>query len=118
MCLACVCVSVCIVPMASSTHTLAQKFPSKGSHQVPVGGCCLGSFHFSFPYWAPASFFPERFGFGFPANPPIQQVVRWVWVKIKPPGIGPQVLVFGSIYQGFHSGVTLFLTHSQWGFRI
>ena len=24
----------------------------------------------------------------------------WVWVKIKPPGYGPQVLVFGSIYQG------------------
>ena len=24
----------------------------------------------------------------------------WVWVKIKPPGYGPQVFVFGSIYQG------------------
>ena len=24
----------------------------------------------------------------------------WAWVKIKPPGYGPQVLVFGSIYQG------------------
>ena len=24
----------------------------------------------------------------------------WLWVKIKPPGIGPQVLVLGSIYQG------------------
>ena len=23
----------------------------------------------------------------------------WVWVKIQPPGNGPQVLVFGSIYQ-------------------
>ena len=28
------------------------------------------------------------------------QVVKWVWVKIKPPGCGPQVLVLGSIYQG------------------
>ena len=26
--------------------------------------------------------------------------VIWVWVKIKPPGIGPQVLVMGSIYEG------------------
>ena len=48
----------------------------------------------------------------------------WVWVKMKPPGIGPQVLVLGSLYQGFlfyqgfilvhlpgiHFGVTLFLT--------
>ena len=25
---------------------------------------------------------------------------RWVWVKIKPPGIEPQVLVLGSTYQG------------------
>ena len=25
---------------------------------------------------------------------------KWVWVKIKPPGIGPQVLVHVSIYQG------------------
>ena len=25
---------------------------------------------------------------------------KWVWVKIKPPGNGPQVLVLGSIYQG------------------
>ena len=24
----------------------------------------------------------------------------WVWVKIKPPGIGPQVLVQGSMYHG------------------
>ena len=24
----------------------------------------------------------------------------WVWVKIQPPGYGPQVLVLGSIYQG------------------
>ena len=24
----------------------------------------------------------------------------WVWVKVKPPGIGPQVLVHVSIYQG------------------
>ena len=28
----------------------------------------------------------------------------WVWVKIKPPGIGPQVLVRVSIYQGFILG--------------
>ena len=26
--------------------------------------------------------------------------LMWVWIKIKPPGIGPQVLVHGSIYQG------------------
>ena len=24
----------------------------------------------------------------------------WLWVKIKPPGIGPLVLVIVSIYQG------------------
>ena len=24
----------------------------------------------------------------------------WVWVKIKPPGIGPHILVLVSIYQG------------------
>ena len=27
-----------------------------------------------------------------------------MWVKMKPPGIGPQVLVLGSIYQGFVLG--------------
>ena len=32
---------------------------------------------------------------------------KWVWVKIKPPGIGPQELVLGSIYQGKPFGVTL-----------
>ena len=26
--------------------------------------------------------------------------VMWVWVKIKQPGSGPQVLVLGSIWQG------------------
>ena len=26
--------------------------------------------------------------------------ILFVWVKIKPPGYGPQVLVMGSIYQG------------------
>ena len=28
----------------------------------------------------------------------------WVWVKIRPPGIGPRVLVIVSIYQGAISG--------------
>ena len=32
----------------------------------------------------------------------------WVWVKIKPPGIGPQVLVLGSIYQGNPFWVPMF----------
>ena len=27
-------------------------------------------------------------------------IAIWVWVKIRPPGIGPQILVFSSIYQG------------------
>ena len=31
-----------------------------------------------------------------------------VWVKIRPPGIGPQVLVFGSIYQGNPFWVPIF----------
>ena len=35
-------------------------------------------------------------------------VFKWVWVKIKPPGIGPQVLVFGSIYQGKPFGAPIF----------
>ena len=34
------------------------------------------------------------------------------WVKMKRPGIGPQVLVIGSMYQGSVLG-TRFLTHSQ-----
>ena len=33
-----------------------------------------------------------------------------MWVKIKPPGIGPQVFVLGFMYQGSILGVTLFLT--------
>ena len=28
-----------------------------------------------------------------------KNIAMWVWVKV-PPGIGPQVLVFGSLYQG------------------
>ena len=36
---------------------------------------------------------PRSLGFGATLLP------TWVWVKIKPPGIGPQVLVLGSIYQ-------------------
>ena len=32
----------------------------------------------------------------------------WVWVKIKPPGIGPQVLVHVCIYQGVFFGVPIF----------
>ena len=28
------------------------------------------------------------------------QIMIWVWVKIKPPGVGPQVLVHVSTYQG------------------
>ena len=36
-----------------------------------------------------------------------------VWVKIKPPGIGPQVLVVGSIYQGLRHFGYPFLTHSH-----
>ena len=32
----------------------------------------------------------------------------WVWVKIKPPGIGPQVLVHASIYQGSILGFPVF----------
>ena len=37
-----------------------------------------------------------------------------VWVKIAPPGIGPQVLVFGSILPGQAIlGTPIFLTHSQ-----
>ena len=32
-------------------------------------------------------------------------------VKIEPPGIGPQILVLVSIYQGNHWGVSLFLIH-------
>ena len=26
--------------------------------------------------------------------------MKWVWVKIRPPGIGPQVLVYVTTYQG------------------
>ena len=37
---------------------------------------------------------------------------KWMWVKIKPPGIGLQVLVIGSIYRGTYFGYPL-LTHSQ-----
>ena len=33
-----------------------------------------------------------------------------VWVKIKPPGIGPQVLVLGSFTRATHFGVTPCLT--------
>ena len=33
---------------------------------------------------------------------------QWVWVKIQPPGYGPQVLVFGSIYQGKPCWVPIF----------
>ena len=31
---------------------------------------------------------------------PLYFAFMWVWVKIKPPGIGPQVLVHVSTYQG------------------
>ena len=37
----------------------------------------------------------------------------WVWVKIKPPGYGPQVLVHVSIYQGNLFFWYFFLTHSH-----
>ena len=41
-----------------------------------------------------------------------ERSIIWVWVKIKPPAIGPQA--FGSIYQGLrHFGVAAFLTHSH-----
>ena len=35
-------------------------------------------------------------------------IVIWVWVTMKPPGIGPQVLVHVSIYQGHPFGVPIF----------
>ena len=34
----------------------------------------------------------------------VRVIPTWVWVKLKPPGIGPQVSVLGSIYQGFILG--------------
>ena len=36
----------------------------------------------------------------------------WVWVEVNPPGIGPQVLVFGSIYRASLFGYA-FLTHTH-----
>ena len=45
--------------------------------------------------------FATRLSRGGPAS------FTWVWVKIKPPGIGPQVLVLGSIYQGSILGTDL-----------
>ena len=38
-------------------------------------------------------------------------IAIWVWVKVEPPGIGPQVLVHVSTYEG--SLGTYFLTHSR-----
>ena len=37
----------------------------------------------------------------------------WVWVQIKPPGIGPQVLVHVSTYQGKPFVVHIFDNHSH-----
>ena len=39
---------------------------------------------------------------------------KWVWIKIKPPGYGPQILVHVSICQGSLWGYPI-LTHSQTG---
>ena len=33
---------------------------------------------------------------------------KWAWVAIKPPGIGPQVLVHGSTWPEFHLGYPFF----------
>ena len=38
-------------------------------------------------------------------------IYSWVWVKIKPPGIGPQVLVHVSIFEG-----SIWGTHSHFAF--
>ena len=38
----------------------------------------------------------------------------WVWVKIKPPGYGRQVLGLGSIYEGY----SILLAHSQLVFSL
>ena len=39
----------------------------------------------------------------------------WLWLKIKPPGIGPQVLLLVSIYQGKPFWGFLFLTNGHMG---
>ena len=39
-------------------------------------------------------------------------LLKWVWVKIEPPGYGPQVLVHVCTSRASHLGY-LFLTHSQ-----
>ena len=56
------------------------------------------------PFWY-QSFEPRPFGVGVSRTPGSGLVgggVNWVWVKIKPPGYGPQVevVVEVSIYQG------------------
>ena len=43
----------------------------------------------------------------------IVRVATWLWVKIKPPGIGPQVLVLGSVWQGNPFGVHNFDNHGH-----
>ena len=56
-------------------------------------------------------------GGGYAGLPPIRESATWVWVKIKPPGYGPQGLVVGSIYQTSILA-THFLTHSHMSLSI
>ena len=38
----------------------------------------------------------------------LSRKTKWVWVKTKPPGIGPQILVHASSYEGNPFWVSIF----------